>query len=59
MTFKLAFDENHDLSYGYYRCEACGITMFAGGMIYHGEGCANAGKPAAESFTFVIGERCT
>lgn len=41
---KLAFDPNHTISYGYYRCQTCGAEFYGGGRTLHNAGCAtNAG----------------
>lgn len=38
-TIEFVYDSTHTLSYGYYRCPECKVSMYGGGPIEHRNGC--------------------
>lgn len=51
---QLEFDAKHGLSYGYYRCQGCGSTFYAGGKALHKRECSTLGY---DNCVYVIGPK--
>ena len=60
-----AYDENHDISYGYWICKLCKKSFFGGGEPLHYRGCSLKGRVegfftyANEDMIYVLGPKET